>query len=147
MSEFNSLYKKYNLISNLTGDLNNSIITLKRRQLTSESGVRERNPNLFVNDSEVAQALSIIERILSELSLFFENQKADNELYELKDNPVFQNQILDNIEFRDSILETLKKIKNKSKLEKIDWSNIDKLISILDNEAAILFRKLRSNRR
>jgi hypothetical protein len=50
------------------------------------------------------------------------------------------------VEFKNQILEALNKIKNDKELSKGDLLNIDKFISILDNEAAVLFRKLRTSR-
>jgi hypothetical protein len=59
---------------------------------------------------------------------------------------MFQNQILKNIIFKSDITNTLVKLKSNKDLTEKDLINIDKFISILDNEAAVLFRKLRTSR-
>ena len=59
---------------------------------------------------------------------------------------MFQNQILKNVVFKDEIIKVLQKLKAEKDLSSKDLSNIDKFISILDNEAAVLFRKLRTSR-
>jgi len=147
MSDFSLLYKKYNSVSNLTNNLNNSIITLKRRKLIAKPEIKQNYPELQVSDDEVVEAQSSIEEILSGLEDFYRNQDTKSELYELMDNSLFKNQILHNAEFKNEIIAALGKIKMKSDLSTKDLSNIDKFISILDNEAAVLFRKLRTSRR
>jgi len=146
MSDFSLLYKKYNSVSNLTNDLNNSVITLKRRALSFKPEIKLQTPNLKVSDEEVAKAKAGIGLILSVLEDFYNNQNTNSDLYELMDNQLFKSQVLNNVEFKNQILEALNKVKNDKELSKSDLLNIDKFISILDNEAAVLFRKLRTSR-
>jgi hypothetical protein len=146
MSDFSLLYKKYNSVSNLTNDLNNSVITLKRKHLTDIPATREKLPQLSVDEKEVTKANNQIKEILSLLEEFYNKQETSNELYELMDNALFQNQILNNAVFREDILKVLKKIKENKNLSPKDLTNIDKFISILDNEASVLFKKLRTSR-
>ena len=56
MSDFSLLYKKYNSVSNMTNDLNNSIITLKRRSLLSNKELLKKNPKLDVSADELIKA-------------------------------------------------------------------------------------------
>lgn len=146
MSDFSLLYKKYNSISNLTNDLNNSVITLKRRGVSQLKEYSEKYPQLEVTDDEVKKANHFLLEILSVLIKFYGNQDTKSELYELMDNAIFQNQILKSVVFKDEIVKVLEKIKTDKDLTQKDLSNIDKFISILDNEAAVLFRKLRTSR-
>jgi uncharacterized protein YejL (UPF0352 family) len=146
MSDFSLLYKKYNSVSNLTNDLNNSVITLKRRDISANKEYREKHPKLPVTPDEVTKANHLLVEILSVLEMFYNNQDTKSELYELMDNSLFQNQILKNIVFKDEIIKVLQKLKAQKDLSSKDLSNIDKFVSILDNEAAVLFRKLRTSR-
>jgi hypothetical protein len=146
MSDFSLLYKKYNSVSNLTNDLNNSVITLKRKNLASIPANREKLPNLSVDEKEVIKANNQIVEVLSLLEEFYNKQETSNELYELMDNSFFQNQILRNVVFREDILRVLKKAKENTNLSAKDLATIDKFISILDNEASVLFKKLRTSR-
>lgn len=146
MSDFSLLYKKYNSVSNLTNDLNNSVITLKRRNVSSIKEYSEKHPKLSVTQDEIAKANHFLVEILSLLANFYNNQDTSSELYELMDNSLFQNQVLKNVVFKDEIIKALEKLKADKDLSPKDLSNIDKFISILDNEAAVLFRKLRTSR-
>ena len=146
MSDFSLLYKRYNSVSNLTNDLNNSVITLKRRNISSIRGDKEKHPGMSVSQDEISKANHLIVEILSLLENFYNKQDTKSDLYELMDNSIFQNQILKNVEFKYDITRVLEKLKGKKDLNSKDLSNIDKFISILDNEAAVLFRKLRTSR-
>lgn len=146
MSDFSLLYKKYNSVSTLINDLNNSVITLKRRAVSAINEYRETHPRLFVTSDEVSNANHLLVQILSLLEMFYNNQDTKSELYELMDNSFFQNQILKNVVFKEEIIRVLQKLKAQKDLSSKDLSNIDKFISILDNEAAVLFRKLRTSR-
>jgi hypothetical protein len=146
MSDFNQLFKKYNSVSNLTNELNNSVITLKRKNLMSKPGVQEEHPKLQVSKEEVEKALVEIYSILKHLVSFYNQPDIKNELYELKDNALFKNQILKNDDFKNQIYAALEKLQGSQELSNGDLSNLDKFISILDNEASVLFRKLRTNR-
>lgn len=146
MSDFSLLYKKYNSVSNLTNDLNNSVITLKRRDISSIKVFSEKHPKLSVTSDEITKANHLLVEILSVLEMFYNSQDTKSELYELMDNSLFQNQILKNVVFKNEIINVLQKLKAEKNLSPKDLSNIDKFISILDNEAAVLFRKLRTSR-
>jgi hypothetical protein len=126
--------------------LNNSVITLKRRDISSIKEYRDKHPKLAVTKDEVIKANHLLVEILSLLEKFYNNQDTKSELYELMDNSLFQNQILKNVVFKDEIINVLGKLKADKNLSTKDLSNIDKFISILDNEAAVLFRKLRTSR-
>ena len=146
MSDFSLLYKKYNAVSNLSENLNNSVITLKRLLLSSDLAIRKSSPNLQVSSEEVDKAKNSINEILTVLVNFLKHPDTRNELYELMDNPGFKNQILNNPEFKSQVASVLNKIKSDTELNKNDMESIDKFISVLDNEAGVLFRKLRTNR-
>lgn len=146
MSDFSLLYKKYNSVSNLTNDLNKSVITLKRRDKFSIREFRVKYPELSVTNDEVTKANRLLIEILSLLERFYNEQEINSQLYELMDNSLFQSQILKNVVFKDNISRVLGKLRSDEDLSAKELTNIDKFISILDNEAAVLFRKLRTSR-
>ncbi len=126
--------------------MNNSVIILKRRDISAGKEFIEKHPKLSVTLEEVTKANHLLVEILSVLEMFYNNQDTKSELYELMDNSLFQNQILKNVVFKDEIIKVLQKLRAENELSSKDLSNIDKFISILDNEAAVLFRKLRTSR-
>lgn len=146
MSDFSLLHKKYTSVSNLTNELNNSVIVLKRRNMVSKKDVLETHPKLQVQDEDVQKAYRDIGEILGTLEKFYNDRDTHSDLYELLDNPLFKKHILDSVEYRENMLTSLKKINAEEQLNNSELSRIDKFISILDNEASVLYRKLRSTR-
>ncbi|UYQ93804.1 hypothetical protein MKQ68_01680 [Chitinophaga horti] len=138
MSDFSHLYKKYSSVSNLTKDLNNSVITLKKRSLLTDSKVQAEG--LKVSDEDTDKAKKSLQLILSMLEQFYNKQDIHNDLYELMDNQLFKNQVLENVEFKDKITNALNKLKKNTELSTQDLTNIDQFISVLDNEASVLFK-------
>ncbi len=146
MSDLTLLYKKYNSVSNLTNELNGSVITLKRRNLARNEKVSEAHPKIQVPDEDVAKANHELLNVLLALESYIEKPDTSNYLYQLAENPLFKKYILDNVEYREHIKQSVEKLKNNRKLSLNDLSDIDRFISILDNEASVLYRKLRSSR-
>jgi len=146
MSDFSVIHKKYNSISNLTNELNNSVIVLKRRNMVADQKIRKEYPKLQVQEDDISKAYQDITGILTMLEAFYLKAETTNSLYELMDNPLFKKFILDNVEYKQNILKSLEKLKASKHLNNSELSGIDKFISILDNEASVLYRKLRSTR-
>lgn len=144
MSNFNVLFKKYHTVSSLTDDLNNSVLTLKRQNLAAQPVVQRDHPDLDVSETEVSEARSVIKEVLADLKEFIQDKDANSSLYELLDNDHFREQILHNSEFKRQLTSALGKLQKHRALTMDDLSNIDTFISILDNEAGVLFRKLRT---
>jgi len=146
MSDFSLLYKKYNSVSNQTTNLNNAVITLKRRVASEQEEYRHKFPGLAVSDDEVTKAGQTLSKELALLAAFYKKQDTQNEFYDLMDNELFRKQILNNPDFQKSVTGILRKLKSQNRLTEKDLTAIDKLITILDNEASLLFRTLRTSR-
>jgi hypothetical protein len=116
MSDFGLLHERYNSVSNLTNDLNNSVMMIKRKVLASIGEIGKEHPSLKVSDEELSHAQKGIIAILTVLANFYKQQNTDSELYELMDNPLFKNQILNNPEYKEQIISTLEKIKSNTDL-------------------------------
>lgn len=146
MSDFTLLYKKYNSVSNLTNDLNGSVIILKRRNMAVNPKVIETHPKIQVADEDFDKANNELLGILSTLETFYDKQEPSNYLYQLAENSLFKKYILENVEYREHIKQSVNKLRNKQNLTNKELTDIDRFISILDNEASVLYRKLRSTR-
>jgi hypothetical protein len=122
MSDFTLLYKKYSSVSSLTNELNGSVIVLKRRNMAANK------------------------KILATLEAFYAKQESSSSLYQLSENQLFRKYILENVEYREQVKQAAAKLRNHQYLSNKDLGDIDRFISILDNEASVLYRKLRSSR-
>ena len=146
MSDFTLLYKKYNNVANLTNELNGSVIVLKRRNMATDAKVLAAHPKMQVQEDEVLKAKNELLGILSTLEQFYENGDPSNYIYPIAENRLFKKHILDNMEYREHIRQSVTKLKNNQSLDNEELTDIDRFVSILDNEASVLYRKLRSTR-
>ena len=146
MSDFSLLYKKYHTVSELTEALNNSVITLKRKLIASRPGIVNRTPDIGVTEKEVMEANQEITGILSALGDYYQKKDSKHNLNAIIDKKFLDNLVLNDVEFRSQVLETLRKTKAQEELSEADLLGVDKFISILDSKAAVLFRKLRTSR-
>ena len=146
MSDFTLLYKKYSSVSSLTNELNSSVIVLKRRNMAANKKIMEAHPRIQVADEEVAKANQELLHILSTLEAFYDTQDSSNSLYQLSENQLFRKYILENVEYREQVRQAAGRLRNQQHLTDKDLGDIDRFISILDNEASVLYRKLRSTR-
>lgn len=104
------------------------------------------HPKIQVAEDEVLQAKNELLGILSKLEDFYENGDPANYIYQLAENQLFRKHILDNVEYREHIRQSVNKLKNNQSLDNEELTDIDRFVSILDNEASVLYRKLRSTR-
>ncbi len=146
MSDFTLLFKKYTNVANLTNELNSSVITLKRRNMAVDKNIIAAHPKIQVADDEVLNAKHELLGILSKLEEFYDKGDPTNYIYQLAENKLFKKHILDNVEYREHIRESVNKLKNNQSLNNEELTDIDQFVSILDNEASMLYRKLRSTR-
>lgn len=146
MSDFGLIYKKYDSISALTELLNNSVLALKKKQALEDPAIAWQFPKLNVTNEDVFSARNSIQRTLDDLMSFIDGNKAQTAILELRNNSLFQSQVLNDDIFQHSLEEIKGKLEGQQELEQSDLSTIDKFISILDNESTILFRKLRNQR-
>ncbi|MCR8561968.1 hypothetical protein KXD93_30215 [Mucilaginibacter sp. BJC16-A38] len=146
MSDFTLLYKKYTNVANLTNELNGSVIVLKRRNMAANKQVIMAHPKIQVAEDEVAKAKQELLGILSKLEDFYEHGDPANYIYQLAENRLFRKHILDNVEYREHIHQSVSKLKNNQSLDNDELTDIDRFVSILDNEASVLYRKLRTTR-
>lgn len=146
MSDFTLLYKKYNTVSNLTNELNGSVIVLKRRNMAEDKRIIATHPKIQVQPEEIAKANHELLGILTALETFYEKPEPSNYLYPLAENRLFKSHIIDNAEYREHIRLSVQKLKKNQNLNNQELTDIDRFVSILDNEASVLYRKLRSTR-
>lgn len=146
MSDFSLLYKKYHTISDLTQALNNAVITLKRKLLASAPGITNLTPDIGVSEKEVSAANQEISTVFSALEDHYQKKNVQHDLNAVMDKQFFDNLVLNDVEFKSQVHETLRKTTTGEELSESDLLAIDKFISILDGKAAVLFRKLRTSR-
>lgn len=146
MSDFGLIYKRYDSVSALTELLNNSILALKKKKAFDDPQIAAQYPKLAVSDEDIFSARASIHKTLEDLMVFIGGKRPETAILELKNNALFQSQVLNDDTFQHTIKDIQSKLEREQELEQSDLSALDKFISILDNESTILFRKLRNQR-
>jgi hypothetical protein len=146
MSDFGLIYKRYDSVSALTELLNNSVLALKKKQAFNDPAIAARYPKLAVSDEDVFSARHSIHKTLEDLMVFIDGKRPETAILELKNNALFQSQVLNDDTFQHTIKDIQSKLDGEQELDQPELSALDKFISILDNESTILFRKLRNQR-
>lgn len=146
MSNFSAIYRSYDDFSNITNDLNESSLILKRNILSKIPSYVQKHPRIQVSKEEVDSAYEALSNIISDLLLFCENEDTSSILYELMDNNLFREKVIASTTFKSVIENLLDKLNNRKEIEESDLIKINEISDIYDNESSILYRKLRQGR-
>lgn len=146
MNAINPVYNKYNDISNITYDLNDSVIVLKYKNYMESEKKANRYPEFSVSELQILKAKKQLMEILTLLESFYKEQNIKNVLYELIDNSFFSDQILNNPDYKNKLEYILCKLNNEKELSEKELSAIEVFISILNAEVNQSFHKQRTRR-
>jgi len=146
MNTISPFFNKYSNISNITYDLNDSVIVLKYKNYMELERKANRYPEFNVSELQVLKAKKQLVEILSLLESFYKEQDIKNVLYELMDNSFFSEQILNNHDYKKNLENILCKLNNKKELSEKELSAIENFISILNAEVNQSFEKQRTRR-
>lgn len=146
MSNISVLSDQYKQLVTTSDNVNNSVVAFKKHALISNQASKNLYPNLSVSNEELQNAKVI-------LLHFFENVrhllKGDFTGSEFIPSTVLDDykERLQSSAFIQEELDTLiNRLQNDDALTGEDLKVFDTLLSILDNERNILFRKLRTAR-
>jgi ADP-heptose:LPS heptosyltransferase len=141
MSEISILSNQYNSVVDLTDNINNSIITFKKRKYRT-TFTKEFSNNLNLSESDYNTSKEYLVKFLS----FLQNQRKENsDKFNFLPEDI-QQKISSIVQFDSEITSILDNINMNKDLEDIQFDLLDRIVSILDNERTILFRKLRAAR-
>lgn len=146
MNAISPVYNKYNDISNITYDLNDSVIVLKYKNYMESEKKANRYPEFSVSELQILKAKKQLMEILTLLESFYKEQNIKNVLYELMDSSFFSDQILNNPDYKNKLEDILCKLNDEKELSEKELSAIEVFISILNTEANQAFHKQRTRR-
>ena len=141
MSDIGYISRRYNQISELTDEINEAAIIVKKRSLLNESG--ESYPKLSFSTESYDHSKELLISFFSGLIKFLSSQD-DGELLELLvKNKAFRQHLVENPEIRDELVSLVKSLQEDLYLNKRQFQLLDIVVGILDNERSFLFRKMR----
>lgn len=144
MSEMTLITKRYSDMADFTSKVNKSVIVFKKRSLLSDQAKRAKYPQLAISEDDLKVAKKDLLESLAELEKLAGDTEYSNKLTGLTESSALQNLVLRNETDRKEIESIIKSLTEDKILSKTNFLMLDKIISILDNERNLLFRKLRT---
>jgi len=146
MSEMTLISKRYGDLVNFTSKVNKSVIIIKKRSLLAEASNKKKYPKLEVNEADFNSAKESLLQSLIDLENLAADTEYNNKLIGVSESSALQNLVIKNETDRREIEAIVQSLKEDKPLSKSNFLMLDKIISILDTERNLLFRKLRTAR-
>jgi len=146
MSEMTLLTKRYGNLVDFTSKVNKSVIVLKKKSLLTETKNRGKYPKLKVSEFELDTAKKDLLQSLIDLENLATDESYKNNLLWATESSALQNLVIKNETDRREIEAIVRFLKEEKPLSKTNFLMLDKIITILDGERNLLFRKLRTAR-
>lgn len=146
MSEISVLSNQYEKLVDTSDKINNSVITLKKRNILNEGKTNELYPRLKVTTDELSNAKSILLSFLENVNKIMKGETQESDyipsliLQDYKDK-LSRNQFL-----QEDVNEIVGKLTKDEPIEEKNIVVLDDILSLLDIERSMLFRKLRTAR-
>lgn len=141
MSEISVLSNQYEKLVNTSEKINNSVIALKKKGLLNQKNIKLKHPKLSLSEKDYSKATDTLIIFLQNLTgLLNENKTTEDIPLIVLDNYIKK---LSEPYFKDDLNQLINDLKNQKELEERDIRVLDRIISVLDSERTLLFRKLR----
>lgn len=146
MSEISVLSNLYEKLVDTSNRINGSVITIKKKGLLGDDITRKKYPKISVSDQEFESATRALITFLNYiLSLLNEENQTSDEL-PLMVAETYVHKLKEDAYFKEKISELVNDLTHEKKLNEQDIKVLDRVISLLDSERTLLFRKLRTAR-
>ena len=146
MSEITLITKRYDDITDFTSKVNKSVIVFKKKSLLEDRDNLIKYPKLKLSQEEIEKAEHDLLEALTQIEQFAKDTDYSNILNGLTESSGFKKMILNNETDRKEIEMITQSLKDHKPLFKMHFKMLDKIISALDSERSLLFRKLRTAR-
>jgi hypothetical protein len=146
MSEITLITKRYDNITDFTSKVNRSVIVFKKKSLLEDKDNLSKYPKLKLNQEEIEKAEYDLLETLSLLEKLPKDADYNSDLTGLSESSDLKKFVLNNEADRKEIKMIIQNLKERKPLIKMNFILLDKIISVLDSERNLLFRKLRTAR-
>jgi hypothetical protein len=143
MSDISLLSKYYQAIVDVSDRINESVIILRKKSLSSDSKLTRKHKNLIVSKQASHEAKTILLDFLKKLSAVIENKDTYSDLpsFLLED---FLNKTKSEPYFWSDLEQLTEALSENKILTAKHFATLDRLLSIIDIDRMNVFRKLRS---
>ena len=142
MSDISIISNQYEKLVKTSDRIINSVITFQKKSLLADKSKRKLYPKLAVTEAEILDAKSTIKSFLKNVLDILDNDSKNTDFI-----PMI---VLE--DYKEKLLQTpyleqnIRKMLLQDELLIDDISTLDEIISVIENERGILFRKMRTSR-
>jgi hypothetical protein len=146
MSEISVLSNQYTKLVTTSDRINGSVITVKKHDLVGRKEGRDRHPKISVSKEEFKVAKENLVKFLSHLFNLINEENQPSEDLPLLVIEDYLKKLNEDAYFKENLKELIESLTNEKELNESDMRVLDRVISVLDSERTLLFRKLRTAR-
>ena len=146
MSEISVLSNQYKKLVETSDKVNNSVIVYKKKKLLNEPSTKKRYPKLFISSEDSAMAKEILTSFLTNLKQILEEDRKESDFIPSIVLEDYKKKLGANQYVKEDIESLLSLISADKAISTEDIGLLDGIMSVLDNERNVLFRKLRTAR-
>ncbi|HEY9044625.1 MAG TPA: hypothetical protein VIN08_01970 [Ohtaekwangia sp.] len=143
MSETTLITKRYNDMASFASKVNKSVIVFKKKSLLEDDENKIKYPKLNVSVNELELAKKNLRESLQELDKVAATTERSNVFTGEPESSALQTLVLKNETDRNEIDSILHSLDEGQVLTRTNFVTLDKIISILDNERNLLFKKMK----
>lgn len=146
MSEISVLSNQYNKLVETSDKVNNSVIVYKKKKLLSEPSNLKKYPKLFISSDDSDLAKNTLLSFLANLKEILEEDRKESDFIPSIVLEDYKKKLDANQYLKEDIESLISFIDKDQVISEENISILDGIMSVLDNERNILFRKLRTAR-
>lgn len=146
MSEISVLSNQYEKLVTTSDQINNSVITLKKRSILNDQQLKRQHPNIKVSGEQISAAFSKLLPFLKNVQKILKGEVQDSEYIPSLIIEDYKKRLSINPYILEDIDEIIEKIEQGELIEQRYIIVLDEILSVIDSERNALFRKLRTAR-
>jgi hypothetical protein len=146
MSEISVLSNQYTKLVTTSDRINGSVITVKKHDLVGRKEGRDLHPKISVSEQEFKLAKENLVKFLTQIFSLINEENQPSEDIPLLVIEDYLKKLNEDAYFKENLKELIEALTNEKELNDSDMRVLDRVISVLDSERTLLFRKLRTAR-
>lgn len=146
MSEISVLSNQYEKLVKTSDKINNSVIAVKKKNLLSRNTVKQQFPKLIISEEDIKEAMDILLNFLKNLNSLLNEESNKSEDLPLIILDDYKAKLTESPYFKEDLTQLITDIQENKQMDEKDIKVLDRVLSVLDSERTLLFRKLRTAR-
>lgn len=146
MSEISVLSNQYEKLVKTSDKINNSVIAVKKKDLLSRNTVKQQFPKLIISEEDIKEAMDILLNFLKNLNSLLNEESNKSEDLPLIILDDYKAKLTESPYFKEDLTQLITDIQENKQMDEKDIKVLDRVLSVLDSERTLLFRKLRTAR-